>query len=67
MGVPRLLPSTVGAYVAKRFLGTILLTFLVCSFLIYVIDLVEMLRQSGKRGGIAGWKIAWLTLLRLPA
>ena len=67
MGVPRLLPSTVGAYVAKRFLGAILLTFLVCSFLIYVIDLVEMLRQSGKRGGIAGWKIAWLTLLRLPA
>jgi lipopolysaccharide export system permease protein len=65
--LPRLLPSTVGFYVAKRFLGAILITFLVCSFLIYVIDLVEMLRQSGKYGGVAGWKVAWLTLLRLPA
>jgi lipopolysaccharide export system permease protein len=67
MRLSSLLPSTVGLYVAKRFLAAILLTFLVCSFLIYVIDLVEMLRQSGKYGGVAGWKIAWLTLLRLPA
>lgn len=67
MRLPRLLPSTVGLYVGKRFLVAILLTFFGCAFLIYVIDLVEMLRQSGKYGGIAGWKIAWLTLLRLPA
>lgn len=67
MPLVRLLPSTVGLYVAKRFFAAIVLTFLVCSFLIYVIDLVEMLRQSGKYGGVAGWKVAWLTLLRLPA
>ncbi len=67
MPLPRLGPSTVTLYVGRRFLATIVLAFLVCSFLIYVIDLVEMLRQSGKYGGVAGWKIAWITLLRLPA
>jgi lipopolysaccharide export system permease protein len=67
MRVPSVLPSTIGLYVAKRFLAAIVLTFLVCSFLIFVIDLVEMLRQSGKHGSIAAWKIIWLTLLRLPA
>lgn len=60
-------PSTVGVYIAMRFLMAILVTFFVCSFLIFVIDLVEMLRQSGKHGRVEGWKIAWLTLLRLPA
>jgi lipopolysaccharide export system permease protein len=67
MRLPRLWPSTVGLYVAKRFLAAILLTFAVCSFLIFIIDLVEMLRQSGKRGSIPAWQIAWLTVLRLPA
>lgn len=67
MGLPRLLPSTVGVYVGRRFLAMIAITFVVCSFLIFVIDLVEMLRQSGKHGSVAGWKIVWLTLLRLPA
>ncbi len=63
----RLLPSTVGRYIASRFLLAIATTFFVCSFLIFVIDLVEMLRQSGKFGQVAGWRIAWLTILRLPA
>jgi lipopolysaccharide export system permease protein len=67
MRLPRLLPSTIGFYVAKRFLAMIVITFLVCSFLIFVIDLVEMLRQSGKRGSVPGWQVIWLTLLRLPA
>lgn len=67
MRLPRLLPSTIGIYVARRFLTMIVITFLVCSFLIFVIDLVEMLRQSGKRGSVPGWKVIWLTLLRLPA
>lgn len=63
----RLWPSRIGVYIAGRFLIAILATFVVCSFLIFVIDLVEMLRQSGKFGRVAGWKIAYLTLLRLPA
>jgi len=63
----RLLPSTLAVYIATRFLFAILATFFICSFLIFVIDLVEMLRQSGKYGQVAGWKIAWLTILRLPA
>ncbi|MCU0954420.1 MAG: LptF/LptG family permease [Hyphomicrobium sp.] len=54
MTIPRLFPSTIGLYVAKRFLAMIVITFLVCSFLIFVIDLVEMLRQSGKRGTVPG-------------
>ncbi len=67
MTIPRLFPSTIGLYVAKRFLAMIVITFLVCSFLIFVIDLVEMLRQSGKRGTVPGLMVIWLTLLRLPA
>lgn len=63
----RLLPSTLDTYLARRFLVAIIGTFLFCSMLIYMIDLVEILRQSGKYGRVAGWRLAWLTLLRLPA
>ncbi len=63
----RIWPSTLDRYIARRFLVAILSTFAVCSLLIYMIDLVEILRQSGKYGSVAAWKVAWLTLLRLPA
>ncbi len=32
-----------------------------------MIDFVELLRQSGKYGAVPAWKLAWITLLRLPA
>ena len=59
--------STLPRYSAKRFLLAILFTFLLCSLLIYLIDLVELLRQSGKYGGASMWTVALIGLLRLPA
>ena len=60
-------PRTLRKYICGRFLGAILGTFVLCSVLIFMIDLVEMLRQSGKSGAIPAWKLAWITILRLPA
>jgi len=59
--------SILPRYLAKRFLLAILLTFLFCSVLIFMIDLVELLRQSGKYGGVSIWTLAFIALLRLPA
>jgi lipopolysaccharide export system permease protein len=60
-------PRTLRRYIAQRFLAGILGTFLLCCVLIFMIDIVELLRQSGKYGSVPGWKIAWMSLLRLPA
>ena len=60
-------PRTLGKYIRRRFLSAILGTFVLCSVLIFMIDLVEMLRQSGKSGAVPAWKLAWITILRLPA
>lgn len=54
-------------YIARRFVLTICGTFVLCALLILLIDLVELLRQSGKGGGLPASQVAWLALLRLPA
>ncbi|MCP4780363.1 MAG: LPS export ABC transporter permease LptG [Hyphomicrobium sp.] len=59
--------SILTRYVARRFFVAILLTFLLCSLLVYMIDLVELLRRSGKYGGASMWAVAYIGLLRLPA
>jgi len=59
--------SILPRYIAKRFLLAIMLTFLLCCLLIYMIDLVELLRQSGKYGGTSIGAVALIGLLRLPA
>lgn len=58
---------TLQIYLARRFLAGMLGTFALCSILIFMIDFVELLRQSGKYGAVPGWKLAWITFLRLPA
>ncbi|MCL4768419.1 MAG: LPS export ABC transporter permease LptG [Hyphomicrobiaceae bacterium] len=63
--MPRAL--TLKIYVARHFLLAMLGTFLICSVLIFMIDFVEMLRQSGKHGSVPATTLVWLTLLRLPA
>lgn len=60
-------PRTLRRYIQSRFLVAILGTFVLCSVLIFMIDLVEMLRQQGKFGAIPAWKLVWITILRLPA
>ena len=58
---------TLRRYIAKQFLVAILGTFLLCSLLIFMIDFVEILRQSGKYGSVPARTLVWMTLLRLPA
>jgi lipopolysaccharide export system permease protein len=58
---------TLGHYIATRFLMAILTTFLLCSVLIYLIDFVELLRQSGKQGEVPLLTLALIAILRLPA
>jgi lipopolysaccharide export system permease protein len=58
---------TLGRYIGKRFLFAILAVFLLCSVLIYLIDFVELLRQSGKHGEVPLPTLALIALLRLPA
>jgi lipopolysaccharide export system permease protein len=58
---------TLGFYVAGRFLLGILVTFLVCAVLIFLIDFVELLRQSGKYGEVPPLTLTHIALLRLPA
>jgi len=60
-------PRTLRRYIQWKFLTAILGTFVLCSVLIFMIDFVEILRQQGKFGAVAAWKLVWMTLLRLPA
>ncbi len=62
-----LLPSTLGRYVAMRFLGAILAAFAVCMVLIFMIDLVELLRQSRNAKAVTLNQLMWIGLLRLPS
>lgn len=62
-----LVPRTLGIYVAGRFLLAIILTFLSCSVLIFLIDFVELLRQSSKYGEVPALTLVSIALLRLPA
>jgi lipopolysaccharide export system permease protein len=58
---------TLTRYIAARFLLGILTTMLVCSLLIFMIDFVELLRQSGKYGEVPAATLALIALMRLPA
>ncbi len=60
-------PRTLRRYIGARFLGAIVGTFVLCGLLIFMIDIVELLRQAGKFGRVPTAKIALLALLRLPA
>lgn len=59
--------STLSRYIARRFLMTIAGTFAMCAVLIFMIDIVELLRQAGKYGRVPTFQIAVMALLRLPA
>jgi len=59
--------SIIERYVARRFFLGIFGTFFVCSLLIFMIDMVELLRLSGKYGSVKLSTLAWMALLRLPA
>lgn len=60
-------PRTLRRYVAKRFLLAIFGSFAVCCALIYMIDMVELLRMSRRATQLSMWGLMGIGLLRLPA
>jgi lipopolysaccharide export system permease protein len=58
---------TLRRYLAKRFLFGVLGAFLVCSCLIYMIDMIELLRLSRRAQDLSVATLLWIGLLRLPA
>jgi lipopolysaccharide export system permease protein len=60
-------PRTLRRYVAKRFLLAILGAFVVCAVLIFMIDMIELLRMSRRATDLSFFSLLWMALLRLPA
>ncbi len=60
-------PRRLRRYIAGRFLVAILGTFVLLALLVFMIDFVELLRQSGKLGKVSAAQLALIALLRLPA
>jgi lipopolysaccharide export system permease protein len=60
-------PRTLRRYVARRFLLSILGAFAVCAALIFMIDMVELLRLSRRATDLSMGSLLWMALLRLPA
>lgn len=59
--------GTLPRYVARRVLLTIGSVFALCLVLIFMIDLVELLRIAGKTGNVSMLAIFGIVLLRLPS
>jgi lipopolysaccharide export system permease protein len=64
-----LLPSTrtLRRYLAKRFLFSVVGAFTVCACLIFMIDMIELLRMSRRAQDLSVGTLLWIGLLRLPA
>lgn len=60
-------PRTLRRYVAKRFLLAIGGAFTVCAVLIFMIDMIELLRLSRRATDLSMRSLLWIALLRLPA
>src|SRR5689334_485122 len=60
-------PRTLRRYVARRFLLSILGAFAVCAVLIFMIDMIELLRLSRRANDLTMGALLWMALLRLPA
>jgi lipopolysaccharide export system permease protein len=58
---------TLRRYVARRFLFSMIGALLVCSCLIFMIDMIELLRLSRRAQDLTVAKLLWIGLLRLPA
>jgi lipopolysaccharide export system permease protein len=60
-------PRTLRRYIAKRFILMIFGAFAICCALIYMIDMVELLRMSRRAVDLSFGGLLWIGLLRLPA
>jgi lipopolysaccharide export system permease protein len=58
---------TLRRYLAKRFLLGTLGAFTVCACLVFMIDMIELLRLSRRATDLSVGTLLWIGLLRLPA
>jgi lipopolysaccharide export system permease protein len=58
--------KTVGRYLAKRFVITILAVFTLTLLLIFFVDFIEVLRSAARRDDVGAGTLAAITLLRIP-
>jgi lipopolysaccharide export system permease protein len=58
---------TLRRYVAKRFLISVIGAFIGCACLIFMIDMIELLRLSRRASDLSVSMLLWIGLLRLPA
>jgi lipopolysaccharide export system permease protein len=58
---------TLRRYVARRFLLSMIGAFVICSCLIFMIDMIELLRMSRRASDLTVAKLLWIGFLRLPA
>ena len=61
------LRRTLRRYVAKRFLLSIVGAFIVCACLVFMIDMIELLRMTRRAKDLSITTLLWIGLLRLPA
>jgi lipopolysaccharide export system permease protein len=62
-----MLPGRLWRYVAVKFVLAILLVYLLCFVIILMVDMVELLRVSGKSGGVPLASLMVVALLRVPS
>ena len=60
-------PVRIWRYVALKFAMGIALVYLLCLVIIMLVDIVELLRISGKSGGVALTSLLYVALLRVPS
>lgn len=53
-------------YILARFVVAVFGVLCVCMALVFLVDVVEMVRRAGKFGGAPLLSVVWLTVLRLP-
>ena len=59
--------GTISRYISWRLLVAIIGILVLCLLLIFMVDMIELLRQSGKYGSVPMWQLLFLSLLRLPS
>jgi lipopolysaccharide export system permease protein len=58
--------NTLGRYFARKIFSMVLIVFLLCLILVFLIDFVEMMREAAK-SDVPPSSVALITLLRLPS
>ena len=61
-----MLGATLSFYFSRRFLRSILGLFLLAAILIFLFDVLELLRRAGEQGDLSVLRVSIISLLRVP-